>query len=165
MPTLPQFQNDNQPFQMMQNSWASKLNPLFDQISTLQGQYEEGSFVANFNMAAGAGGTNTVYTIHYARIGSIVTLSIPAQNIVAGATSASLSTADNTIPGGLVPKNNTSIACRVQSNGIQTSPGLLTIGKQGGLTVIRIFDASVTFGSGQTIGIFQNTLPVTYSIQ
>lgn len=165
MPTLPQFQNDNTPFQMMQNSWASKLNPLFDQISTLQNQYEEGSFVANFNLAAGAGGTNTVYTITYARIGSIVTLLIPAQNIVAGATAATVATADNTIPSALIPKTNISIACRVQSNGIQTSPGLLTLGKLGGITVIRIFDASATFGSGQTIGIFQNTLPVTYSIQ
>jgi hypothetical protein len=28
MPSLPQFQDDNQSFQMMQNRWASILNPL-----------------------------------------------------------------------------------------------------------------------------------------
>lgn len=162
--TLPIFQTKLQELILLQTQWASQLNPLL-QDSNSPSSYEEGSFVANFNLAAGAGGSNTVYTIHFVRSGSLVTLMIPAQSIVGGATSATVATADNTIPSSLIPTTNVSVPCRVQSNGIQTNPGLVTIGKQGGITVIRIFDASATFGSGQTIGIFQNTLPVTYTTQ
>lgn len=176
----------------MQTQWASKINPVMQNFNnsftydkdvnliiqnpvlfptpggtaSIFNYYEEGSFKANFNQSAGAGGTNTIYNILFTRIGKVVTLLVPAQSIVAGATSASVATDISMVPSRIAPVTaDISVPCRVQSNGVQMNPGILTIGRDGSMTIFRIFDGSVTFGSGQTIGIFQRTLPVTYTIQ
>lgn len=39
MPHLPQFQDDSQPFQMMQNQWAAIINPILDKSTLPQANF------------------------------------------------------------------------------------------------------------------------------
>ena len=52
MPILPQFQDDSQPFQLMQNRWASILNPVIQNPSL------QSSILKSVALTAGANTIN-----------------------------------------------------------------------------------------------------------
>lgn len=119
--------------------------------STISG-YEEGTFTANFNQSAGAGGSSTSKTITFRVVGKVVFLNLPnCSDMTAGATSSEFSTATSTIPTRLLPIQNSMWMGRCSVNGaVQAAPGLIIVQTDGAIVIRRIPDSSANFTSGNT---------------
>lgn len=111
--------------------------------------YEEGTFSADFNQNAGAGGTNvTGKTMSYRRIGKIVTLCFPSiSNMTAGATSVIFATATGTLPSRLRPPTGVQFKFPAQAinNAVLQNSGQVQIMDDGMLRIFRDLQESTTF--------------------
>lgn len=127
--------------------------------------YEEGSFTANFNQNAGAGGTNTSYTVNFVQIGKTVTLLFPNMLITAGATVNRFATAAATLPTRIRPVTaNVNGFLYGNVNGVDSATPLqYTVGTGGAITIYRDGAEVTTFTSAAVSGPY--ACAVTYTIQ
>lgn len=127
--------------------------------------YEAGTFSANFNAGAGAGGANTTKTVTYVRLGKMASVRIApsSDNMTAGATSSAFATAVSTIPTRLLPADNYFVPQQININGsTQSVAGAFDIRTDGTLRIFANINGSSTFASGNTNNGFNSGAIIYY---
>jgi len=116
---------------------------------------EYGSFTANFNLGAGAGGSSTSYTLTYSRKYNVVYLRFPIITITAGATSASFRTTTSTLPSSITPSSDTpqqAIASNLLNSGTSNIMNVVQATTLGRIDIYRESNTGATFTSGTASG-------------
>ena len=97
--------------------------------------YDEGTFVANFNTGMNTS-TNNV-TVKYVKVWKQVTLTLPATNVTAGATTTIWGTASGTIPASIRPSVSTMFNAAVIYNNPVVEVGYIYSYSAGQLFAVR----------------------------
>lgn len=137
---LTQFQNDDKDFQLMQNSWASLLNPIIQQV-TNSGVYKE--IIVNTPSNVTANGTYMDCT------------SLPVPK------------GDWLLTASLTFNNNGATITTNPLIGISTTPGNTSVGLQAGVNLLALGVASSSTPTSNSITNYRQLIstPTTYYLK